>query len=187
MFNISITERVHNILAEYVGPGDVAIDATCGNGNDALFLAKAVGAKGHVFAFDVQMQAIMATQMLMMEEGIDNVTCINETNENMRLYVVDNPSAIMFNLGYLPGGDHSVTTDTAATLRAIRQATEMIAPGGVVSIVTYPGHEEGAKEAKAVEAFVKNLPSGVFEALTITQSNRSETTPVTHLISRIKW
>lgn len=186
MFDMTITERCHRILSEYVGPGDVAIDATCGNGNDTLFLAEAVGDKGHVFAFDIQMQAIMATQLRVMEAGYENVTCINESNESMEQYVASGASVIMFNLGYLPGGDHSVTTNTENTLSSIKMATSMINVGGVVSIIAYPGHEEGAKEAAAIEEFVKKLPSGLFEVLTITQTNRSETCPVMHLVARIR-
>lgn len=186
MFNISITERCHNILSEYIGPGDVAIDATCGNGNDTLFLARAVGESGHVFAFDVQAMAIMNTEMLMMEEGYNNVTCINESNDKIDLYVTGKPNIIMYNLGYLPGGDHSTTTQTDVTVASIRRGIGMIETHGVVSIITYPGHEEGAREAAAVEELLRELPSRYYEVLTIKQTNRSETTPVLHLVSRIR-
>jgi ubiquinone/menaquinone biosynthesis C-methylase UbiE len=37
-------------------PGDVAVDATCGNGHDTLFMAQCVGPSGCVHAVDVQVR-----------------------------------------------------------------------------------------------------------------------------------
>ena len=37
------------LLEKAVSPGDIAIDATAGNGHDTLFLAKLVGENGHVY------------------------------------------------------------------------------------------------------------------------------------------
>lgn len=34
-------------------PGDTVVDATCGNGNDTLYLAEKVTETGHVYAFDI--------------------------------------------------------------------------------------------------------------------------------------
>ena len=61
----------------------------------------------------------------------------------------------MFNLGYLPGNDHAVTTEAADTLEALEVAFGLIRPGGVLSVVCYPGHPAGASEAEAVEGLFK--------------------------------
>jgi hypothetical protein len=37
-------------------PGDVAVDATCGNGHDSLFMAQAIGPTGELHAVDVQVR-----------------------------------------------------------------------------------------------------------------------------------
>ena len=52
---VSIAHRVaESVLRE----GDLAVDATAGNGHDTVFLAQAVGETGKVFAIDVQAAAI---------------------------------------------------------------------------------------------------------------------------------
>ena len=66
--------------------------------------------------------------------------------------------AIVFNLGYLPGGDKKTVTRTECTLAALEQAAALIAPNGLLSVMCYPGHEGGKEEAEAVEAFLSLLP-----------------------------
>ena len=46
MFDISVTDRCHKILAKYISEGDTVIDCTAGGGADTLFLAKCVGSDG---------------------------------------------------------------------------------------------------------------------------------------------
>jgi hypothetical protein len=60
-------------------------------------------------------------------------------------------TAVVFNLGYLPGGDHDLTTESAETLKALEAAASVLKPGGTLSVICYPGHPQGALEALAVE------------------------------------
>ena len=56
-------------------PGDIAIDATCGNGNDTLALAKLVfadGGQGLIYAFDLQQIALKNTSALLDQELNEN-------------------------------------------------------------------------------------------------------------------
>ena len=41
------------LIKEHIKQDSIVIDATCGNGNDTLFLARQVS-NGHVFGFDIQ-------------------------------------------------------------------------------------------------------------------------------------
>ena len=43
-----------------------------------------------------------------------------------------------------------MTTMTESTLKAVHAAMELVAPGGMVSVCMYPGHEEGTKEKNAL-------------------------------------
>lgn len=195
MFDICVTERCQNILAEYISKGDTVIDCTAGNGSDTLFLAKCVGNAGCVLAFDVQEKALEATEKLLSESGFsckritdsDSVTVylIHDSHENIADYsnLCENnaPSAIMYNLGYLPGGDHSIVTRCDSTLDSIKAAFDMIRQNGVISIVTYPGHAEGAKEDQLIRQLLTDLSPGRFEVLTIDQTNRSKA-PVLYLV-----
>ena len=57
MKNLQITAYTQSFIRQQVMPGDICIDATMGNGNDAALLIRLAGEKGHVLAFDIQKQA----------------------------------------------------------------------------------------------------------------------------------
>ena len=131
--------------------GDVAVDATMGNGKDTQFLCELVGEEGHVYAFDVQKEAVVRTAARLKEAGYENrATLLLAGHETMKEHVKSAPRVVMFNLGWLPGAEHIVTTKTDTTLTAVQAAIELIVPGGFVSICVYPGHEEGTKELHAL-------------------------------------
>ena len=67
------------------------------------------------------------------------------------------PRLIVYNLGYLPGGDKSLTTVTDITVKSVQKSLQMIPRGGAVSVTCYPGHLEGEKEEKALLEFCKML------------------------------
>ena len=68
---ISLVERAHKYVSEVLGPGDIAIDATMGNGYDTLFLADRVGDYGKVYAFDIQSAALENTRRRLVNHGMD--------------------------------------------------------------------------------------------------------------------
>lgn len=187
MFDLTVTERCHRILAEYIKEGDIAVDCTAGNGHDTLFLARAVGEAGRVYAFDVQKEAIENTSRLLTENGIDMsmVSLIQDSHANLDEYLqVDSPrpNIIMYNLGYMPGGDHTITTTETDTLKSLEIALDLVTPGGIITVIAYPGHAEGAREMRAIKTLLSSLPTAQFEVVTITQDNRKNA-PVLFLIS----
>lgn len=149
------TQLAQDWIAQVLRPGDVAIDATLGNGNDALFLARCVGPNGKVHGFDVQAAALTASTALFHEHQIPdkNFSWHLLSHGAMQDVVAGPVRAIMFNLGYLPGEDHKVITQSAETLRALDAACCLIEAGGVMTIVCYPGHEGGDVETTDVLAW----------------------------------
>ena len=149
------------LVKEALRDGDLAIDATAGNGHDTAFLAECVGPGGRVIAFDIQPEAIRQALMHVTECGFaDRVEFHQESHTRITAHASPaTVAAVMFNLGYLPGGDHSIATDVSETLDAIDQAAEMLKPGGLLSIVCYPGHAAGSGEAAAVEEKITSLTS----------------------------
>jgi predicted methyltransferase len=139
--------------------GDQVIDATAGNGYDTLFLAECVGASGKVLAFDVQEAAIVSAKERVVAAGcLSRVDFYQESHSEMGSYAAAGSiSAILFNLGYLPGDNHELTTESAETLRALEIARLLLKPGGVLSVICYPGHPAGLIEAEAVESWAKAL------------------------------
>jgi SAM-dependent methyltransferase len=146
------TELAHRLLEGVVSDGALAIDATAGNGHDTLFLARLVGPSGRVLAFDVQAAAIESARTLLEREGVaERVVPYQESHA----LLADRAEAgsvdvVMFNLGYLPGADRTVITETAGTLAALEAAAHVLRPGGWLCVTCYPGHAGGGDEADAV-------------------------------------
>ena len=138
-------------LLPHIRPGGAAVDFTMGNGHDTLWLCRAVGGEGRVWAFDIQEQALASTRALLEKElEFQNYTLVLDSHANAAKYVDRPICAGVFNLGYLPGGDKSVTTLRSSTLPAVRAAIEMLAPDGIILVAVYPGHEEGRLEGEAL-------------------------------------
>ena len=162
-----LTELAHTLVRAVLQPGDIAIDATAGNGHDTLFLAECVGPTGTVYSFDIQLAALAVTSMRLAAANLSNVILLQRSHAQMRSALPNvrpgKVAAVMLNLGYLPGGDKRLTTQTASTITAIRDGLTLIAPGGIMTIVVYPGHRGGANEATAVERLLNELPPASFE------------------------
>jgi hypothetical protein len=159
----------------HLEPGDVAVDATCGNGHDALFLAKM--GLSTLFALDIQATAIEKTGRLLREhlneEEMQRVVLCRMSHEDLRnVDGMTAPRLIVYNLGYLPGGDKTATTQTESTLASLGSALAVLGKRGAVSITCYPGHGEGMKEEEAVIRFAASLPSDLWEVIHHRKMNR---------------
>lgn len=155
-----------DILRQAVAPGDRVVDATMGNGHDTLFLCQLVGEKGRVYAFDVQEKAVESTKKRLEEAGVLSraaLFCLG--HEQMAEKVKEPVSAVVFNLGWLPGGDHTVTTHWETTEKAVESALSLLKPLGVLVICAYPGHAEGDRERSALTAFLSALAPQRFNVL----------------------
>ncbi len=164
--SLRLTEQAHEAVCEVLSVGEAAVDATAGNGHDTQFLAVCVGGEGRVFAFDVQQQALDQTGQRLDDQGLENVRLLQRSHVELTRAIPrtlhGRIGAVMFNLGYLPGGTKSLTTQTETTQTAVRQALELLRPGGVITIVAYTGHPGGADEATAVEGLLESLPTDAF-------------------------
>ena len=155
------TELAHLLIRQRLRPGDRAIDATLGNGHDALFLAQLVGEHGRVWAFDPQPAAHAAAKAEFAAQGVDQgrVTFLEMGHETMAAHLTGSVQAIMFNLGYLPGGDASIITQPTSTDRALRDAYDNLRPGGRLICVAYTGHPGGPEESDIVLKFAEQQAS----------------------------
>jgi tRNA1(Val) A37 N6-methylase TrmN6 len=155
------TELAHQILRNAIPEGALVVDATCGNGHDTLFLAGLVGPTGKVLAFDVQETAIASARKRLTENGLqDRVEWHCESHSRISEHAAaGSVSAVMFNLGYLPGQDHRITTLADETLIGLAAAENALGENGLLSVVSYPGHDEGAVESKAVSGWMEALAS----------------------------
>ncbi len=138
---------------KFLKKNDLAIDATCGNGHDTLFLTELCS----VIGIDIQPSAIENTKKIL-EERARKAELFRLPHEKIdELILPHPPKLIVYNLGYLPRGDKKITTRTETTLISVQKGLKMLADGGALSIICYPGHNEGAREEKALEAWAATL------------------------------
>ena len=136
-------------LSSHIKEGDTVADFTMGNGNDTLWLSRAVGDNGRVYSFDIQETALVNTRKRLVENGApENYTLILDSHSNLKNHIPCKIKAGVFNLGYLPGADKSKTTLRTTTEIAVRDAMEKLDADGVLLVAVYPGHEEGALEGE---------------------------------------
>lgn len=166
----TVVEWSHWIISHVLRPGDVAFDATVGRGNDLLMMASLVGDEGCVLGCDIQERAIESARHNAEMHGVRNRVRLHvESHEYIdRICHAENVAqlrAIMYNLGYLPGGDKSIRTLAERTIASLKKALDLLMLGGTMTIVSYRGHEGGAGEAQAVLEWCKTLPPYQFEVV----------------------
>jgi SAM-dependent methyltransferase len=158
-------DLAHTYWAQIVQMGDTVIDATCGNGHDTLKLCQLALSfdKGKVYALDIQEQAIKSAHQFIqsyLESSLAQHVIFQQRCHSIFPDDISPASVklVVYNLGYLPGGNKAKTTEMETTLQSLRQAQDLLLPGGVISITCYSGHAEGAKEQEGVLAYASQLP-----------------------------
>lgn len=160
-------------------PGGCAIDATMGNGHDTQWLCELVGETGRIYAFDVQAEAVARTAERLKEHALEQrakLYCAG--HERMTEFVPEKVDAIVFNLGWLPGAEHGVTTQVETTLKAAEAALELLVDGGVMTTCIYPGHDEGARERDALIKWAQSLDDRLYDAMIRTYLNQPNNPPL---------
>lgn len=183
-----IVDFVHMLInSSYGGKENLNfVDATCGNGFDTLFLCKVAGLSGHVSGFDIQDQAIERTNTLL-ETNLDfkNYNLIKDSHEFINKYLSDKIDAVLFNLGYLPFSDKTVTTKPEITVNAINNLLPMLKPDGRIYITTYISHDTG-QEIKEINDLLINLDKILYNVIHISIMNKENFPPELYIIEKNK-
>jgi predicted methyltransferase len=176
----------HELISKVVKPGDIVIDATMGNGNDTLFLANLVGEEGKVLAFDIQQLALDNTKKRLIEAKVqDRVELILDGHQNIDKYAPEGIKAVMFNLGYLPKGDHSIGTRAETTIEAIEKCLKLLCKEGIVMIVIYYGGDSGFEEKNAVMEYLKTIDCKKYTVLVHDFINQINCPPIAVCIEKL--
>lgn len=176
----------HRFLKEHVRPGSLCIDATAGRGRDTEFLCTLVGSTGHVLTFDIQPEAVESTRARLEECGLsDRAEIFLESHSRLSLHARPGTvQAIVFNFGWLPGGDHTIFTRPETSIAALRQGLSLLAPDGVMTLCLYYGKENGFSERDALLDWLRQVDSRQYTVLVHEFINRPNCPPIAVLIWR---
>ena len=178
--SVNTIRLLQQSLQMTVGEGAFCIDATAGKGNDTLFLARLVGESGKVLAMDIQPEAIEAAKNKLEENDIlQRVKLVLDGHENIMQYAEpESVDAIMFNLGYLPGGNHNIATKADTKIKALEQSLLLLKPRGIISLAIYHGGDTGFEERDAVLSWLKGLDCKQYTVLVTDFYNRPNYPPL---------
>jgi len=176
---INALSVAHHFLRERVSPGQFIIDATAGNGGDTMFLCELMEGQGKILAFDIQQEAVRRTRERLAEAGygdIAEVICCG--HEHMGEYAqAETVDGIVFNFGWLPGGDHDIFTKKESSVAAIKAGLELLKPGGFMSLCVYYGRNNGYTERDAILELMERVDSRRYTVLQIGFPNRKNDPP----------
>lgn len=172
-----ISEISHYIIDEFLEHKKIAVDATLGNGHDTDFLAENFE---KVYAFDIQ-KCVCDNYK---KKNISNVQIINDSHDKLLEYIKENVDCIIYNLGFLPGGDKHITTMHESSLESIKEGLALLSSGGFMSIAIYRGHDEGKLEEGSILDYVKSLDKSKYGVMYHSFFNRSSDSPVLVIIEK---
>ncbi|MDI6706364.1 MAG: class I SAM-dependent methyltransferase [Bacillota bacterium] len=182
---LDVKELAKCIIEKAVRPGDKAIDATVGKGYDTAFLAGLVGERGCVYGFDIQEEALCKAKEYLASVGLDReVILIQDGHQHMNKHVHEKVRAVMFNLGYLPGGNHEIKTKADTTIIALEKSLDLLLPGGLITIASYTGHPGGEEEKNVLKQYVTNLSSSMYKCVAIEALNQGNSPPVLFVVEK---
>lgn len=189
---ISLVAKAHSLIKQKVKPGDFVIDATVGNGHDTRFLLEMVKPNGKVFGFDIQQSAIVSARKTLRDQfPLESLILINachaNMNENIPSAFLGRINAVMFNLGYLPGGDKRIITQPKSTITALTAACKLLSSGAIMTVLAYPGHEGGKSESNQVKNWCLSLDSSHFRVEQFESQAEKSSAPKLFVVSKISY
>lgn len=175
---LNTLQLAHKWMCEHIKSGNFCIDATAGRGFDTVFLCEQVGLNGKVMAFDIQDEAILSTKALLEEKGLE-AELILDSHTQMSCYAAPaSVDGIMFNFGYLPGGDHNICTHKEESIEAIKVGLNLLKKQGVMALCIYHGGDTGFEEKDAIMAYLKTIDSKKYTVIVSEFFNRPNHPPI---------
>lgn len=173
-----ISDLSHSIIKNNLEKRVVAIDATLGNGYDTDFLYENFE---KVYSFDIQEEACLNYK----HKEKNNVHIVNDSHHKFKEYVLeDKVNCIMYNLGFLPGGNKEITTIAETTMKSIENGLELLDNNGIMTIAVYRGHAEGKNEEHYIMQYVRKLPKNIYGVMLHEYLNRANAAPLLIVIEK---
>ena len=146
---------VRETINRYVDATVHALDMTMGNGHDTLYLAKRAK---KVSAFDVQSAALDATKVRLEPYHFTHVALYHASHEDFQAYIDEPYGFVMFNCGYLPGSDKTLTTQAHVTANTLQKAYAGLSVPGAIVLTLYKQHSGAKEELQMVHDRALTLP-----------------------------
>lgn len=189
MINLNHAVKFQHIFwQDQLAHATTIVDATLGNGQDFLYLAEQAKSGAHLWGLDIQPLAIDKSKALLSErlQRVDVSVDLLLGSHDELLTSIQFPSSgidlLIFNLGYLPGGNHSVMTRSDTTIKAIKAGLEHLNVNGLITLVAYPGTVAGEGECEEVKQFLSTLPQRRYDVSTWAPVNQINNPPVLFII-----
>lgn len=176
-YTADFSSLTHNIIKNFINEKKVAIDGTLGNGFDTDFLADNFEI---VYAFDIQKIACDKYK----KNQKKNVVVINDSHHKFLEYINEEVDCIIYNLGFLPGGDKTITTCHKFSIDSIMIGIDILKSGGLMLITSYRGHEEGMSEYECIQELLSTLPKNKYAIMKHEIINRSNKSPVLFVVEK---
>ena len=184
MLSRNMTHNIKMLISQHIEAQFkkqlTALDATLGNGFDLEFLVMQQKIT-KVYGFDIQEEAIHQSKKRI-KDSEKSIQWIHDTHSNLDKYITEPLDIVLFNLGYLPGGDKTIVTEHEQTLCAIKKAIELLSDEGIMSIMTYPGHKEGALEDELIANYLQTQHTKELSILKLSVENVYKPCPKSYLI-----
>ncbi|MDD7305333.1 MAG: class I SAM-dependent methyltransferase [Peptoniphilaceae bacterium] len=148
-------ELVRKILIEEGKRNGYVLDMTCGKGYDSKFILENLSPK-KLYAFDIQELSKEFTEKTL-GSFKENFVFILDNHKNLDLYVKEEIDLAIFNLGYLPSSDKTITTNYKDVIEALEKILKKLTKNSMIIITFYPGHPSGKEEYIYVGKYLKNL------------------------------
>lgn len=172
----------HYIINKRVKNNIKAVDMTAGNGHDSKFILD-YKKPSKLYAFDIQKTAKKESLKLVGDR--DNFTFILDNHKNIEKYIKEPIDLFIFNLGYLPKGDKSITTNYRDVISALKSSLKLLNDGGLIIICLYPGHKEGRLESIHIEDFLKDICQKSYQVIKYDFFNQINNPPYLMTIRKI--
>lgn len=160
---------------------NIAVDMTAGNGHDSKFILDELNPE-ILYAFDIQEDAKTSTLNLI--GGKENFHFILDSHANIDQYIKEEIDLAVYNLGYLPKGDKTITTKWNSTIESLSKTLDLLSAKGKIIITIYPGHDEGKKEADYLEKYLENLDQRKYTVLKMVYMNKINNPPYVVVVGR---
>jgi hypothetical protein len=143
-----------------------------------------------VYGFDIQEIALVNTEARLKEAGLYNRARLFLRGHEQMADVIDSSehgkiSCVVFNLGYLPGGDHQLATRASTSITAMESALKLLRKNGLISLCIYSGGDSGFTEREEILAWLKRLDSGKYLVIVSEFYNRKNHPPLPALIYKL--